>query len=1144
MPAPSSYVDGEGNTIITAYESKYYEVFLYNFYTGLAGSSLREYYVKDKRDEDYASGQTVKSDGFRLFYENKDDTSGDKNVPIPDKEDNEFYFNFKIDANNFEFKTAESDLALYDGKNYVAHIYKNAGQACGSLNDLNNVAIKILYNDKTYYNITTQNVFADEASMKSHYDSLQKSFVIGFVRDYDKCTFSPFFDFNFWPLDCIRFNWALIAKVNNKENVNNYFDLADGIQFDYFFDDHIKLNTFYKPSAISYWVIILASALIIKVLGTAIWGVIKRFYEITLYYLAAPPLASLMPVSEDKFNNLQKSLISKVLSTYGIILGLNVFFILLQPIESITDNIFTAEDIAVSGSYFLKHWPFGVDILNNYVYILFILVAFTMIEALPQMISKLIGTDNIVDEGAKTKKAAMKAVSDAGDFVSGKSLIEGGKKLASTVTGAIPGGALVKGAVGLGKKGYEWGKSKFGKGAAEGEKENGGGGGGDTSEGGEKPRNPEEENPETTNTGTPVNQVENAREEAQKTTGKTDEEVIRNGTSVDTAVQEAVKDMQLEEVEDSDENDEAIAENEFNKNALNNTEIVGDDKNAAIANTVRNNVDVGAIVQAVLQALGNAGQKMTGNTDDKKGNINAALFGVAGENGQPGQAGLVSNEAKLDAIRSTMSDDEREAFDKQFVGGDGNPLEGEELQKAQEKALAGYEFKAEQGDDGSIAVSVAKKDENGNVGEYQTVDKDASNAMISDAMQHMGDEEIGVAVKQADAANSVQGLLAQNLANAISIGADGSTDDLTENVLGHVVNGEGQKEQELVAQAILANMKSGNGAMSYEAFAAKYGISEGDDARAVATIMSHMKSKENSDIYKAYSNPESYKTELVGVIKDEAKAGSYVITAAEIKKAGDAEGFSKYVEEVKAERVQNAENNILKGASNAEGIDILNNTARAIIENDPNSAIAKQIQNQVFASNLTEEDIANNEEAIKRITGVSNVKDLTDEQKAMLGFIKAKNGGFVGADGAPLQMQEVESLKKAFGNSETRNAVYNEKFTDIERAKVFADTGMSDLLVRVASKDSTLAVDGEKLVEAEAAFVKGMSDDSAEKQEIARMYKNATGSDLKDASDEQVAAFLAQNKQASNLVIGTMKEQGYNFEALANSHYEHRIARN
>ena len=66
-------------------------------------------------------------------------------------------------------------------------------------------------------------------------------------------------------------------------------------------------------------------------------------------------------------------------------------------------NIFTQAEMDASSSYFLKFFPFGAKILNNYVYILFMLVAFTLIESLPTLVNNLVGGQDVVQTGKDTK---------------------------------------------------------------------------------------------------------------------------------------------------------------------------------------------------------------------------------------------------------------------------------------------------------------------------------------------------------------------------------------------------------------------------------------------------------------------------------------------------------------------------------------------------------------------------------------------------------------------------------------------------------------------------------------------------------------------------------------------------------------------
>lgn len=421
------YADGLGNTVGTANEkytqkTEFYRVDLYNYLTGVADGGLYEYDIETKQVSTSA-------------------------VSAPDASDNEFVKKFNMNATDFKWDKNAESIALYDGKNYVATLYKpygndaNLGYPSGtsSISDFfNSKSIKILIDGNEYYNIRTQNTFTDKLSMKNYYTNSLSDLRIGFYRDnLDDIVFLKV-DFNFSLVGNMRF--YLRAFLREMDTINtNSFELYDGISFDYFFDGDIDLYDFYVPSKISYWIILIASALIIKVLGNALWGVIKRFYEITMYFIAMPAVASTIPLDDgDRFNKqIQTPLISKVLSTYGVILGINVFFILLAPVKSIS-QIFTVEDIETSGSYFLKHLPIPVKWLNNYVYILFVLVAFTMINALPKTISGLIGAGEVSADGATAKETSAKQMKSAGDIISGRAGMNAIGDLGKKATGMIP----------------------------------------------------------------------------------------------------------------------------------------------------------------------------------------------------------------------------------------------------------------------------------------------------------------------------------------------------------------------------------------------------------------------------------------------------------------------------------------------------------------------------------------------------------------------------------------------------------------------------------------------------------------------------------------------------------------------------------
>ncbi|MBQ4542048.1 MAG: hypothetical protein IJA23_04270, partial [Clostridia bacterium] len=394
--------------------SSFAKFYLYDFYHGYLGTENATTHIIEGAVREYDPEKSG-TDGIS-------DSAADR----PDEDDDDWFFECKVDSDDFSFPAKESYIHLYDGNRYVATIYKVAGNdpsnAIPTIGQLPTATTYILYNDTIYYNIRTQNAFKTEGEMGTYFDNVKQSMVIRCVRDNRSMIF---FDFEFFPVTFIpslkmRINLGFFTERLEREWIGQEFYITDGIQFDYFFEGKASLITFYIPSKISYWIILVASALMIKVLGTAIWGVIKRIYEITLFFIAAPAVASTIPLDDgQKFTTqIQQPLVRKVLGTYGTMLGINVFFILLYPVKSLS-QIFTPEDIATSNNYFLKNFfsifgrEFQAKMLNMYVYILFVLVAFTMISALPGVIAQMLGAEDVHKNGEQTKKQAASDVKGA-----------------------------------------------------------------------------------------------------------------------------------------------------------------------------------------------------------------------------------------------------------------------------------------------------------------------------------------------------------------------------------------------------------------------------------------------------------------------------------------------------------------------------------------------------------------------------------------------------------------------------------------------------------------------------------------------------------------------------------------------------------
>ena len=242
--------------------------------------------------------------------------------------------------------------------------------------------------------------------------------------------------------DCHSASQATI--VESFANGEFYLDYNFG-------SDGPNMGTMYAHINLDYLILVFACALLFKTLGVAVWGLISRIYEITLYYLVMPGIAAMYPLDSgaDKFKNWKDELIKKILGTYGIMIGLNFFFILLDPIRK-ASKLFNAEDMARMTSGIGRLLSGSAAVLNQIVYIIFVLVAFTMLQTAPQLISKLVGGEDMSMKGetvSKLVKSNSKQVAgDVSGWVSGKKMMEAGgkiKNLPSAMWGFVPGSAII-----------------------------------------------------------------------------------------------------------------------------------------------------------------------------------------------------------------------------------------------------------------------------------------------------------------------------------------------------------------------------------------------------------------------------------------------------------------------------------------------------------------------------------------------------------------------------------------------------------------------------------------------------------------------------------------------------------------------------
>ncbi|MBQ8425373.1 MAG: hypothetical protein IJX17_05075 [Clostridia bacterium] len=162
------------------YNSAFVAFFLYDYYHGI---------VKDGTDSD-GSGVTdsttygaihrysVGSDSVSDQISRYDVTKPSDLEKLAENEDIIFCF---IDS-SFNWISQSSTQGLYNGKAYVAQLYKNKGVTIDNISDIRLKSLELLHDNNTYYNIHAQNSYASKTELKDYYGKIKDQSFIRFNR--------------------------------------------------------------------------------------------------------------------------------------------------------------------------------------------------------------------------------------------------------------------------------------------------------------------------------------------------------------------------------------------------------------------------------------------------------------------------------------------------------------------------------------------------------------------------------------------------------------------------------------------------------------------------------------------------------------------------------------------------------------------------------------------------------------------------------------------------------------------------------------------------------------------------------------------------------------------------------------------------
>lgn len=126
--------------------------------------------------------------------------------------------------------------------------------------------------------------------------------------------------------------FAYIGEESVRTEIENMFLTG---QLSYF--DTSIVKTYYNLRSLDYLIGLFGSIVIMVMFVMSAITFIQRIFDIVLLYIISPVSVSTIPVDDgNRFKIWRDMLISKVLGAYGIILSMNLFFIIIPKLKDIT----------------------------------------------------------------------------------------------------------------------------------------------------------------------------------------------------------------------------------------------------------------------------------------------------------------------------------------------------------------------------------------------------------------------------------------------------------------------------------------------------------------------------------------------------------------------------------------------------------------------------------------------------------------------------------------------------------------------------------------------------------------------------------------------------------------------------------------
>lgn len=237
------------------------------------------------------------------------------------------------------------------------------------------------------------------------------------------------------------------TKNSNIEAIeNNFISQKSG----YRYYNISEVSQYYNYAYINYFLLLFGVVFALKALFFSCFGMVIRLYKCAVLFIISPAVIGMTPVNEGGLGKWRTAFIGQVLSAYGTILSLNLFFIIVRVLLSIEVNFTSTGSDDLSGAL-------TDGLMTLILKMVFVLAGCLLIEKFSKEIGAYFGADDAMGAGkemaGQVGDLAMKGVGAAAMVASGGAgLAMKGAKMAGGIAGKIGKSGVGQAVGGLGKK--------------------------------------------------------------------------------------------------------------------------------------------------------------------------------------------------------------------------------------------------------------------------------------------------------------------------------------------------------------------------------------------------------------------------------------------------------------------------------------------------------------------------------------------------------------------------------------------------------------------------------------------------------------------------------------------------------------------